>query len=340
MIHSLHDKKIGPKRTFRDTVFDYSCEKIGKERTKFFFKLYDLSKFDLFGKPKGAIGSIDITNRCNLRCKHCYFFAHDYNELPDLSDDEWIDKLESLKETDFPFYQCSWVGGEPLLRKELIARGMKYFRSNLVATNGTIELPNWPDVNFYISVDGKKETHDAIRGHGCYDKIRKNVNRPDLKIHVSMVINKMNYQDIEYFLQEWKAAGVKGCLFQIYTPVRGLKNDDLWPGWELRDKILDTLLTLKEEKYGDFIGVPSFVLRLMRSDRCREVTRNCIFKEVAFCFDPQGRIKKPCMMGPQADCLRCGCILPFHMWALEDKWLMMRELFMLIRRRMGKRVLK
>ena len=51
-----------------------------------------------------------------------------------------------------------------MLRKELLERGMKYFRSNLVTTNGTIELPDWPDVNFYISVDGKKEMHDAIRG--------------------------------------------------------------------------------------------------------------------------------------------------------------------------------
>jgi len=235
MISTIENKQFGSQRTFRDKVFDYSCQKIGKERTKLLFKLYDLSRFDLFGKPKGAIGSIDITNRCNLHCKHCYFYAHDYEERPELSDDEWIEKLESLKETDFPFYQCSWVGGEPLLRKELIERGMKYFRSNLIATNGTIELPNWPDVNFYISMDGKKDMHDAIRGKGCYDKIKKNADRPELRIIVSMVINKMNYEGIENFIEEWKDVGVKGCLFQIYTPVKGLKNDELWPGWELRD---------------------------------------------------------------------------------------------------------
>lgn len=337
MIKTLKNNQTGPKRTFRDKVFDYSSQRIGKQRTKLLFKLYDLAIFDLFGKPKGAIGSIDITNRCNLRCKHCYFYAHDYEEKPELTDDEWIEKLEGLKETDFPFYQCSWVGGEPLLRKDLIERGMKYFKSNLVATNGTIELPNWPDVNFYISVDGRKETHDAIRGRGCYDKILKHVSRPELKIHVSMVINKMNYQDIEYFLEEWKDRGIRGCLFQIHTPIKGLKNDDLWPGWQLRDEILDTLIRLKEEKYGDFIGVPALVLKLMKSDKCKEITRNCIFKKVSFCFDPQGQIKKPCMMGPQADCLRCGCVLPFHLWALEDKWLMTRELFLSLRRKMVKK---
>ena len=144
MIATTTERTFGPKRTFRDKLFDYSSKKIGKERTKFFFKLYDLGRFDLFGKPNGAIGAIDITNRCNLRCRHCYFYAHDYEEKPELSDHEWIEKLESLKDTDFPFYQCSWIGGEPLLRKDLIERGMKYFKSNVIATNGTIELPPGP----------------------------------------------------------------------------------------------------------------------------------------------------------------------------------------------------
>ena len=169
MINTLEKRQIGPKRTFRDRLFDYSCQKLGKEKTKVFFKLYDMGRFDLFGKPKGAIGVIDITNCCNLS-----------------------------------------------------------------------------------------------------------------------------------------------------------------------DEILDKLLRLKEEKYGDFIGVPSLVLKLMKSDRCKEITRNCIFKEVSFCLDPQGQIKKPYMIGPQADCLRCGCVLPFHMWALEDKCLMARKLLMSLRHRIGK----
>lgn len=77
-----------------------------------------------------------------------------------------------------------------MLRKNLIKCGMKYFKSNLIVTNGTIELPNWLDVNFYISVDDTREMHDIIRGKGIYDRIKKHANRPELKIFVSMVINK------------------------------------------------------------------------------------------------------------------------------------------------------
>lgn len=330
--------KPEPNRTFRDAIFDASCKAIGKDKTKFFFKIYDLARFDMFGRPDGSISSFDITNRCNLRCKHCYFFAHDYGEKKELTNEQWIEKFESLKETNFPFYQCSWIGGEPLLRQDLIEIGMKYFKSNLIATNGTIELPNWPDVNFYISVDGPKELHDDIRGAGMYDKTRKNANRPDLKIIVSMVVNKLNYTGIERFLEEWHDTGARGCLFQIYTPVKGLKNDSLAPDWEMRDHILDNLIRLKEEKYGDFIGVPSMVLKMMKSDKCRNVTLNCLFKKVSFCLDPQGNRKRPCMMGPLANCERCGCVLPFHMAALDNKMLVLRELFMGMKKKIGKRV--
>ena len=55
MINTLENKHFGQKRTFRDNLFDYSCRKIGKERTKFFFKLYDLTRSDLFGKPAQSV---------------------------------------------------------------------------------------------------------------------------------------------------------------------------------------------------------------------------------------------------------------------------------------------
>ncbi len=334
--------KIGPKWSLRDEIFDAWCDTIGKNPTKFFFKIYDLARFDLFGRPAGMISSFDITNRCNLRCKHCYFFAHDYNAKDELTNEQWIAKLESLKETDFPFYQCSWVGGEPLLRQDLIEQGMPYFKSNLIATNGTIELPNWPDVNFYISVDGPKEMHDEIRGAGMYEKTRKNASgRPDLKIIVSMVINSENYTGVERFIEDWHDTGVKACLFQIYTPIGGKENNDkLGLSWELRDKILDDLIRLKEEKYGDFIGVPTTVLQYMKSDKCQDVTLNCLFKKVAYCLDPQGNRKRPCMLGPQADCGRCGCVLPFHMKVLDNKTLFLRELLMGFRKKMGQKALR
>src|SRR6267154_1503672 len=82
---------------------------------------YDLAKigFFLFGMPRNAFGSIDVSKECNLRCRHCYFFEQDYEG--ELSVAQWIERLDALKRDkslrEFPFFQCTWVGGEPLIRK-------------------------------------------------------------------------------------------------------------------------------------------------------------------------------------------------------------------------------
>jgi len=317
--------KYAPRRTVRDKVFDGLSSTLGRTPTKFLFKIYDLARFDLFGRPWGNYGSIDITCRCNLNCKHCYFKEQGYTR--ELSEEEWFRKFDEWAEQGFPFYQCSWVGGEPLLRADLVEKGMKYFKSNVVATNGTIPLPNWPDVNFYVSVDGTEEYYRRMRGKDFYRRIKKNADRPDLKVVASMVIAKNNHECIEELLEEWSRTSVKGMLFQFYTPIRGQDDEDLWPGWELRDRVLDRLIALKR-KYGDFIQVPEALFRLMKSDRCREITMNCLYKTEAFCYDPMGRVKRPCMMGPKADCSRCGCVLPFHLWLLRDRSLVFRELML------------
>ena len=93
---------------------------------------YDLVKvgFFLFGFPKNGFGSIDVTKECNLRCRQCYFFEQEeaYGD-DDLTIEGWEQKLKKLKAEsspwEFPFLQCTWVGGEPLVRKKLIERCRK-----------------------------------------------------------------------------------------------------------------------------------------------------------------------------------------------------------------------
>jgi len=309
--------------TVRDKVFEGLGRLIGREPTKFLFRLYDLARFDLFGRPRYGIGSIDITYRCNLNCKHCYFKEYGYDN--ELTDEQWIAFFEALKETPFPFYQASWIGGEPLLRKELVGRLMKMFRSNVVATNGTIPLPDWPDCNFYVSVDGTREYYRDMRGQEwMYDRIIENTNRPDLRIIIAMVVARNNWQCIPEMLREWSQRPVKGILFQFYTPIRG-QSEDLWPGWALRDRVIDMLIRLKYT-YGDFIINPVSMLRLMKSDLAPAVTARCPYARDSYALAPDGSRKFPCMMGEKADCSRCGCVLPFHSELMRRKSLVFREL--------------
>jgi Fe-coproporphyrin III synthase len=291
---------------------------------------YDLAKigFFLFGFPKNAFGSIDVSKECNLRCKHCYFFEQDYSS--ELSVDEWLAKLDHLKRTtsrrEFPFFQCTWVGGEPLIRKELIERGRKYFSHNTVVTNGTIPLPNWPDVHFYISIDGDEETHEAIRKKkGIYKRAMRNIaEHPELEVTIAYCITAENKHCIEQAVIDWAAAGASRMTFDFYTPIETI-SEPLFVSLEERDRILDDLLELKRI-YGDFFVLPERVFRLMKSDTCKQVTDHCLFSEKSFAFGPTGASKEKCMMGPKADCDRCGCVVPFYLAGLVDRKLIVKDL--------------
>lgn len=251
--------------------------------------------------------SIDITKHCNLRCKHCYFFPQGYDS--ELGDKEMINRLLELKRQHPGMLHASWIGGEPLLRKDLVREGMKLFDFNMVVTNGTIKLPDWHDCVFNVSVDGTKKYYEKIRGPH-YDKVKKNLDRSDLHINIACVLTMDNYMCIEDMLKEWHKTKVNGICFDFYTPIAG-NPDTLWISWKLRDEIVAKLLILKR-KYGNFLMMSEPILELLKSENARAVTDNCPTKKYALCIDPLGNIKKPCVLGKKADCSRCGCIIPFQ----------------------------
>jgi hypothetical protein len=291
---------------------------------------YDLAQvgFFLFGFPRHGFGSIDVTHDCNLRCKHCYFFEHEQPQR-DLSTAEWLDLLEHWKRTrsrlEFPFFQCSWVGGEPLIRKDLIEQARRYFRYNTVVTNGTIPLPDWPDVNWYVSIDGDEGVHEEIRRKkGIYRRIMHHVSsQPGNRVTIAFCITRENAHCIESVIRDWSRIA-RYFTFDFYTPMEGV-DDPLWVPWPERDRIISQLTALRRIYHRSFL-VPERAFQLMRSDRAADVTRTCLFSRKAFAYDTVGHSKKKCMMGPKADCSRCGCIVPFYMRSLTDRTLIAQDL--------------
>lgn len=292
-----------------------------------FFSLYNLARlgFFLFGIPNNSFGSVDVTNQCNLRCDHCYFFEQEHSS--EWSLEQWGAKFESMKAAGLRSFQCTWVGGEPLLRLPLVELGRRYFKYNTVTTNGSLPLPDWKDVSWYISVDGGRESHDKMRNlPGLYDTIKQNINATEgLKITIAYCITGENFSEISESLEEWsRNPKVRNMVFSFFTPVRGL-DDSLWPGWDEKDRILELLIE-KKKLYGDFIVNTERALRLMKSDRARTVTDRCPFAEKSFALGPDGVMKEPCMLGSKADCDRCGCVVPFYLKSLTDRKLVVGDL--------------
>ncbi|MFA4974229.1 MAG: radical SAM protein [bacterium] len=279
--------------------------------------------------PKNTFCSIDVTNKCNLRCRHCYYFSYDQEKGPELSVEEWLSRIEKMQSGKAAFFSCTWVGGEPLLRRELIEKGRRFFRANRVVTNGTMPLPDWPEVEFHISIDGTREQHDGIRGQGCYDRIMKNIRDPrckDLNIAAACCLSRSNAESIDRILAELREIPhIRHVLFDFMTPVKGVE-EKMWITFPERRELIKKLNSLRKT-YGDFIGGPPGTFDLMlEENRHSCVGSNCVFVQNGAAFDAWGNVKKPCVIGPGADCDRCGCIVPFSLRAWKKPSNLLREI--------------
>lgn len=259
--------------------------------------------------------SVDLTNRCNLRCKHCYFLKQ--NQSTELGDEESLLRIQELKKNYPSVIHAAWLGGEPLLRKELLVQCVRLFPINMIVTNGTIELPVIKNGVFNVSVDGTRRYYESVRGTGVYDKVKDNANRNDIRINVTCVLNRLNSDCIEAFLDEWKNTHIQGISFSFYTPQRGI-DDSLYLDGAQKDRIIDRILNLKKE-YGNFIINSCSTLKLMKSTVSSEITTRCMAPRAFLSIDAKGKIKNPCVMGSEADCSRCGCVVPFEIESVLRK---------------------
>ncbi len=297
------------------------------------WSLIDYISVGVKGFPPGGLVGIDITSRCNLNCRHCYFRrGHNVSEL---SFEEWVAKLKELKRDGAALYICGWLGGEPLLRVDVLEMAKRFFKSNVIFTNGTQELPSWEDCTFVVSVPGTRKTYSYITGTDdkVYDMVKEHADRPELDIVVSFCITRQNRDCIEPFLEEWsKDVGIKGVFFEFYTPAKG-EGTEMWLDWDERDRVMDRLFELKRV-YGDFIHNSFQILNLMRSKRVRQILLDCPFGRVGLSLDSMGRQKFPCTLGPSADCSRCGCILPVFSVLLHKRSLLLAAFFAFLFRMM------
>jgi MoaA/NifB/PqqE/SkfB family radical SAM enzyme len=127
-----------------------------------------------FKRKMPIFGSADITNFCNLRCKHCYWWVN-RTLRKELSVDEWRDVVRN-KFMENDVVAVSLTGGEPLLRPEVVEAVVEEMKGRYVTvvTNGTLPLIDF-GVGYFISIDGTESVHDAIRGAGVYRKVKRNV---------------------------------------------------------------------------------------------------------------------------------------------------------------------
>ena len=178
---------------------------------------------------------LEITHKCNYKCKHCYVNAPNDLEMS-------LDKIKQLAKIleKYKFKKIVITGGEPLVVKhlgkaiEVLSKKMKV----ILVTNGVLikerfeEVKNWNFSGAYISLDGldeddcknlrkRKGLKDTIEGINLLKSINK-------KMNIGIILTKYNADKIEEMITKIEDLGVSGINLSLTQPFgRTLKNKDM-----------------------------------------------------------------------------------------------------------------
>lgn len=231
---------------------------------------------------------IEITARCNLRCRYCYFFNNQAVEYRDLPAEEWLQFFDELGAIGV--MRVTLAGGEPFIREDLpaliegvVRNRMRFsFLSNgglindeiaaFIAGTGRCEYVQ-------VSVDGScAAVHDSCRGKGAFDgAIRgiRTLQRHGISVGSRVTIHRNNVYDLENtarFLL--KDLGLPGFSTNSagYLGTCCVNAEDLLLNLAERQEAMATLLRLAE-KYPGRISASAGPLAEARGWRQMEEAR-------------------------------------------------------------------
>ena len=145
---------------------------------------------------------VQITDRCNLACRHCYLGEAGARDMPPALFESLLAEFEALQGL-----RVLVSGGEPLVhpafdRINECVRGSG-LRAVLLtnATRVTAELA--ARLNFHeaqVSIDGLRKGHEALRGPGSFEKTLAGARRlreAGLAVSVATVVHRDNLDEFD-----------------------------------------------------------------------------------------------------------------------------------------------
>ena len=151
----------------------------------------------------------DVTNRCNLRCKGCFFFSSGEHEAAPEEHD--IAKWEAFVESEMGrgVNLAILIGGEPTLCLDRVEAFYKRLPT-FCATNGIIKVPRdrFPDMMVGISLWGDEEDEKLLRGKDAFSISSKNY-AGDPYTYYLYTLTPNQLGKIERVIRKIHAAGLK-----------------------------------------------------------------------------------------------------------------------------------
>ena len=176
----------------------------------------------LFKKKDPILGTVIVTDRCNLHCKHCSVnnitaVMHPYKQL----------RSEMQQLYDMGVRILFFCGGETFLWqdgeltiKDLVAEAKRMgFLIVNVVTNGTFPI-DLPEADLILlSLDGDRQRHNEIRGD-TYDTIMENIRGATAdNICLYMAVNQINKECIQHVCRTARdTKNIRAVSFNFHTP--------------------------------------------------------------------------------------------------------------------------
>ena len=176
----------------------------------------------LFRQKKPILGTVIVTDKCNLKCKHCSVnnitaVVHPYEKVRG--------EMQSLYDLGVRIlFFCGgetflWKDGDKNLRDLVIeAKRMGFLIVNVV-TNGTFPI-DLPEADLILlSLDGDRQRHNTIRGN-TYDTILHNISKATAdNICFYMAINQINKDAVAHVCRLARdTKNVRAVSFNFHTP--------------------------------------------------------------------------------------------------------------------------
>lgn len=148
---------------------------------------------------------INITERCNLTCKHCYITEKNKSDMP----------LEDIMSLTQEFHELQGIrliltGGEPFLYskfRELLIKLKEIPLQKVILTNGVLisdmdeEILNLLKDNFFeifVSLDGMEESHNDFRNAKCFNDTIEGIItllNKEITVSINTMVHKQNLDE-------------------------------------------------------------------------------------------------------------------------------------------------
>jgi sulfatase maturation enzyme AslB (radical SAM superfamily) len=291
--------------------------------------------------------SVEITDRCNAGCHHCYVYDPDwdqnqrmrgYLQLPvaehrnrEKQVHETLDRLSSKG-----IVHVTLVGGEPLLAPKIIHYASDKFPIVWVVTNGAAKFPSnlARSIVLFVSIDGLPDVHNKMRDplgffqKNSYEKLEgmsaaivRNINESERGAFVHTTLTKNTFSSLPEII-DWLVRDVKklrgivvsGAAMQSIDDPNALSIDDRQQIKrmisEATSKYSSKLFPFNSSTVNSFLFDPENIIK--HPNQCTVARR-----VDSLGFD--GQIVGKCVLRDSASCETCICNITGLMRAASAK---------------------